>query len=238
MFEPRWLPLLLLPLLLLPVIAGCAQDELRPVEPAVQSNLRGHDARTAEANVQVSASTGAWNGIPQNLESAMMPVLFRIDNQSDRRLLIDYDSFRMEGASGQVYVALPPFSIDEEGVAPVAGSYPYYPHTGFSVAPYLERYYDGLGPYGTATFDPSYYDRYYPYWRSPAYVDLPTEEMLSRALPEGIVAPGGKAGGFVYFEDMAEVEPVDVVETLKDAATGERFGTISMPFVPEDQTDS
>ncbi|NJO36440.1 MAG: hypothetical protein HC871_01045 [Rhizobiales bacterium] len=232
MFKPRWLPLLLLP-----VIAGCAQQGLHPVEPAVQSNLRGHDARVAEAGVQVAASTGAWNGIPQNLERAMTPVLFRIDNRSDRPLMIDYDAFRMAGASGKVYAALPPFSIDDAEVAPVAGQYPHYPHTGFSVAPYLERYYDGLGPYGTATFDPAYYDRYYPHWRSGAYVDLPTDDMLSRALPEGIVSPGGKAGGFVYFEDMADVEPVDVTMTLKDAASGEPFGSISIPFVPEEPSD-
>lgn len=204
-------------------MAGCAQQELRPVQPALKSSLRGHDALTSETRVQVAASTGAWQGLPRNLESAMTPVLFRIDNQSDRDLLIDYDSFRMEGASGKTYAALPPFSIDDAEVGPVAGRYPYYPHTGFNVAPHLERYYDGLGPYGTATFDPSYHDRYYAYWRSGSYVNLPTDDMLSRALPEGVVSPGGKAGGFVYFEDMINIEPVEMIMTLKDAATGELF---------------
>jgi hypothetical protein len=165
----------------------------------------------------------------------MTPVLFQIENRSDHYLLVDYDAFRMETASGTTYAALPPFSIDESDIRPLAN--PRYPHTGFNVAPYLSRYYTGVAPYGTDTFDRAYYDRYYPYWRSGTYVDLPTEDMLNSALPAGVVAPDGKAGGFVYFEDMVEMEPVDVTMTFRDAATGERFGSVSIPFVPEEPED-
>lgn len=226
----------LLPLLaLLSMMASCAQQELRPVEPALQSDLRGADGQASTAGVTMTASTGAWEAIPTNLDGLLTPILVRIENQSDRDLRVDYSNFQVVGASGRSYAALPPFSIDETDVATLAQRYPYYPHTGFGVAPHLARYYSGVLPYGNAyDFNRPYYDRYYPHWRSGGYVDLPTDDMLSRAMPEGVVSPGGALSGFVYFENLKEMEPVDVRVSLVDAKTGENFGVISIPFVPEE----
>ncbi len=80
------------------------------------------------------------------------------------------------------------------------------------------------------SFDSEYYGFYNDYWRN---IELPTQEMLDRALPEGSLEDGGRVEGFVYFEkvDPDQVERVVFRFDLIDAQTGGIFGTLSIPFV-------
>ncbi|QDG49522.1 hypothetical protein FIV42_01850 [Persicimonas caeni] len=82
-----------------------------------------------------------------------------------------------------------------------------------------------LSPRGT------YYSRYYPLY---AEYQLPTGEMLVRALPEGVIDPGGRITGFVYFEDLESIEPtpdrVTFRYVLVDAEANRRFGVVEIPF--------
>lgn len=86
------------------------------------------------------------------------------------------------------------------------------------------------------TFDPVYYSRRGSYWRN-VPVTLPTEEMLRMALPEGTIAAGGSADGFVYFERLgAETQRMQLRVELLDANNGSRLGEAAMPFIVDTAT--
>jgi hypothetical protein len=60
---------------------------------------------------------------------------------------------------------------------------------------------------------------------------LPTEDMLSKALPEGVLQEGGKVAGFVYFRSVTAREPkVEFEMTLADASDGQTFASVAIPF--------
>lgn len=87
----------------------------------------------------------------------------------------------------------------------VRGGTAYYPPIGFRYAPYLSPYFIGAPIYGGRfATNPLYWDRYEPVMKT---VSLPTVDMLRKALPEGVLEPGGRLDGFVYFEGVgAEVD--------------------------------
>jgi hypothetical protein len=215
-------------------MGSCAGSELRPASDAVPAPLRGEAAVAEDAGVQVAASTGAWQARPANLETELTPVLVEILNRSGRPLRIAYDAFRFTTEAGRSYAALPPYDIEGEVVRPVPGGRPYYPYARFGGAPYLGGYYPQLGIYrGPFAFSNQHYGAYFPMWGAYPAVQLPTEDMLERALPEGVVEPGGRVGGFIYFQQIEGSGPFAFHADLVDAGTGEQFGTIGIPFVSE-----
>ena len=71
--------------------------------------------------------------------------------------------------------------------------------SGFFVAPGAARFYRGVLPWhGAFPYDPVYYNRWYGAWPS----SLPNEELLRQGLPEGVLQPGGRVAGFLYFKDQ------------------------------------
>lgn len=64
-------------------------------------------------------------------------------------------------------------------------------------------------------------------------VDLPSVDMLQKALPEGVLDPGGRITGFVYFEELRDGARIDFTIRLFDAVTGESFGALELPFIVE-----
>jgi hypothetical protein len=216
-------------------LAGCTGPELRPAAEATPAVLRGEAAVAKDAGVQMAVSTGAWDARPVDLEMVLTPVLVEILNQSSRPLRIGYDAFQFSSLeAGQSYAALPPYSIQAEAVRPVSGGRPYYPYTGFGGAPYLRGYYPQLGIYsGPFAFSDGYYAAYAPVWSGYRPVELPTEDMLERALPEGVVEPGGRVGGFLYFQRIKGSGSFTFSADLLDARTGERFGAIAILFVAD-----
>ncbi len=57
--------------------------------------------------------------------------------------------------------------------------------------------------------------------------------MISMAMPEGVLEPGGSIAGFLYFEDVedTDIQQVDFTVALVDADTEEGIGTARIPFV-------
>jgi hypothetical protein len=75
---------------------------------------------------------------------------------------------------------------------------------GFYVAPYLRRHYPFFTPFnGPFLHDPFYYDSFHPAMKR---VSLPTGDMVQKALPEGVLEPGGRITGFLYLE-TADFDP-------------------------------
>ncbi len=108
-----------------------------------------------------------------------------------------------------------------------------YEWRGYYVAPWWGYSYPGIGfwssPWGPP--DLGYYNEYYPYMQK---VQLPTESMLRKAIPEGVIADGGDVTGFLYFQPP-KVNDNEQGLTFKvkliDAKTNQQFGTIEVPFI-------
>jgi hypothetical protein len=99
--------------------------------------------------------------------------------------------------------------------------------SGFLVAPWAARYYRGVLPwYGPFPYDPVYYNRWYGAWPP----NLPNDEVLRRALPEGVLQPGGQVSGFLFFKEQPPGTQLDLFMALIDAESGQSFGTIAIPF--------
>ncbi len=216
-------------------LASCAGQELRPAAEATPAALRGEAAVAADSGVQVAASTGAWEARPFDLETELTPVLVEILNQSSRPLRIGYEAFWFSSQRGRIVRRLT--ALQHSGADRPAGLRAGNLTTlirGFGGAPYLRGYYPMLGIYsGPFAFSDGYYGTYLPVWSGYRRIELPTEDMLERALPEGVVEPGGRVGGFLYFQRIKGAGPFTFNADLVDARSGERFGGIVIPFVAE-----
>ena len=61
---------------------------------------------------------------------------------------------------------------------------------------------------------------------------LPTGDMVQKALPEGVLEAGGRVTGFLYFEDIdvGKDDTATFVTDLVNASNGETVGAIRIPL--------
>ncbi len=209
---------------------GCAsQPELRPAPDAhIEKTSLGSAPTDTVQGVTVVAKPNAWRWTPTDLNKKLTPVLVRVENGSGHELLLRYDGFRLVTGRGVEYAALPPFNIKGKVSQEIGYA---YNAPGFYVAPRLHPWYPAFGVWEDPFFYGPYYSAYYPLY---VQFELPTQDMLTRALPEGVLDPQGRITGFVYFPDLDAIEPqptqVRLQFTLIDAKTRRRFGVISIPF--------
>jgi hypothetical protein len=178
--------------------------------------------------VRVIARSDAWSGFPPDLHR-VTPILVTIENEGTAPLRIRYNEFSLNAPStGASYAAIPPFDIRGTEVEPITA----LGYSGFWVAPYYAPYYPGLRPYyGAFPFDQFYYNTYYPSWID---IQLPTGDMVQKALPEGVLEPGGRVTGYLYFHNVKrDVGMVEFTEELVNAKNGETFGVVRIPFEVE-----
>lgn len=207
--------------------AACAGRPELGVAPGAQPAPWGAEAGAEEtiAGVTVIARPEAWAGVPTDLEE-VTPVLVTFENDGDRPIQIRYNEFALVAPTGQQYAAIPPFEVRGTEVEPLSR----YGLNSFYVAPYLAPYYPRARIYrGAFPYDPFYYDRFGP--RS-VRIELPTADMVQKALPEGVLEPGGVVTGFLYFQNVGDdVRSVDLIANIVDARSGEDIGTARIPFV-------
>lgn len=220
------------------LVAGCAQNVPLKPAPAAETTMISGEGRAAieeVSGVRVAVIPRAWPG-DARISNAVTPVKVLIQNNSAERILVRYSELKLVGPAGQAFVALPPHNIDASvaeprlspGYAPVTA--PGFAGTGFGVAPlYSPMYPAWPSAAGGFYYDPFYYRNYGNYWRQ---VELPTPEMLQRALPEGSIDAGGKAEGYLYFQKVNEELPrvMFQMDVLK-AERGGMLGAIEIPLV-------
>jgi hypothetical protein len=229
-------------------IAACAHEPVlrpapgTPVEPGNQNV-----ALTEVLGVGISVAGDAWKGDPPNLAEIFTPVQVTIVNNSGKTLRVGYRDFSLTGNSGFTYPAIPPLKAKGQVSASRAraegrfqlASYQLPPvhqlvltdfdQRRFYIAPHMAWFYPGLEPWPYAfPYDPLYFDTLYAHWPK----QLPTKDMLAKALPEGAVQNGGHVAGFVYFQSVKKRESnVQFNMTLVDASNGQSFGEMHIPFV-------
>ncbi len=211
--------------------AGCASKTRLLPAPTARTLADKKEVAVAQAaGVQVDADGKAWSGEPANLDAAIAPIKVEITNNSGRPLRIRYKDFTLTSGLRFTAAALQPRKIS--GNVPgesVAVTRPYYGWYGYGLTPYYGPWYPGFGPwYGPYAWDFPYYTTYY----TQTPVALPTEDMVRKAIPEGVLNSGGRVEGFLYFPQVPEgAGQATLSADLVDARTGHQFGRIDIPFV-------
>lgn len=222
--------------------AGCTHEgTLRPQAGAAPLTENGTAATLTEQGVTLVAYGSSWKGQPHDLQRHFTPVEIRVENHSGRPLSIRYADFELEGS--KLYVARDPSELGQLAArrninyqAPQGArgySSPNDPHTYQMQA-------------GGATRVRPTYDTSYPSSNSvpstrppPCYTcastaelsSLPTPDMMRQAFTEGPLEDGQIRKGFLYFEESLRTDDhVTLKVKLVDAATGEPFGSLSVPF--------
>jgi hypothetical protein len=207
-------------------VIGCATN-LTPA-PTAQTVTGLEDAAADQSSgVRIVAQAANWPG-QVDISREMTPVRVIITNNSGVPLRVHPDQFALVSPTGRQFEALPLQRIQGEveyfrtptGRRPDVNYLDLYesPETGRRFSP------PGVSEGGKLASDRDYY---YNYWRD---VPLPTPEMQSNALAEGVLESGNRMEGWLYFEKVDNVDQVTLRSELVDDATGSRIGDIQIPF--------
>lgn len=208
------------------LLIGC-NARLAPAPGANTVPAEKTAAFAESAGVRIVVAPNQWAGDPADLQNVATPLRVTIENRSAQPLRIRYDEFTLTAPAGFKATAQAPYKIEGTVIKPVFLPQTYYIPGGFELAPhYRTQYQDTSKPR-----HPWNYDEYTPRYNL-RELPLPSENMLERGIPEGVLEPRGQISGFLYFEKLSEDLPAIVFEAnLVDARTGKRFGTIRIPFV-------
>lgn len=216
---------------------GGSSAAMKPAPTAQKVEGKKNAAQAAAAGVTVMAKADTWSG-EGDVRDKVTPVNIVLINDSDQPLAIRYEHFALTSGNGQRFAALPPFQLREMAIAPIAvrsGSpiKPEWKGEQFEVAgAYVPLYRDAPAAKETLDYDAAYYNQYYSEWQQG---DLPNNDVMKRALPEGILRPGGRVEGYLYFENVPEkTKQVQLRTTLVNAETEQVMDRVSIPFVSKE----
>jgi hypothetical protein len=209
------------------ICCGCAFPPLvRPAANVPTLPGRG-DAAVAEANgVKEVVIPDAWDGYPSDLPWITTPLEVSLENHSGRALRVQFKSFSLRTRSGTAALAMSPYKFEQPGTQLITPNAPGYP---FMVAPPYASYAPGYLPWvSPVDADPNYYDPSKAW--SPT---LPSPDMVSRALAEGLVDAGGRVHGFLYFPQVPNARgvPLELVSELPDAESGTIIAKLAVGLV-------
>ena len=207
-------------------LCGCGHAvNLTPARDAVTVPGRPEAAEASARGVDIVVDGNDWSG--PDIDGQLTPVKVSIVNRGRHPLRIRYDAFSVTGESGFQLAALPPYQA--ASAVPPAVYAPQLVYGGFYVAPWEAPFYPGIAPWsGPFTGAPGYMSTY-----GAAFPDAyRIRAVLDRAIPEGVLEPGGHVTGFIYFQGLGAHGP-DVVfrADLVDADTGAMRGRLAIPFV-------
>jgi hypothetical protein len=170
-------------------LAGCAGPRIVPLPaPTVQVDTAHGTITVAEAGVELAVRPSAWRGSPWDLPGYVTPFLVRLSNGAAVPVSYEHAGVRLFDDARFQYTALPPEEVErilrsrggEDLRLAAAGSPP----------PVRRRVL--RDPF----WDWWWWDRYGPPW----YYPPPSlEDLYLMALPMGVLQPGARLEGFVYF---------------------------------------
>lgn len=221
------------------LVGGCRTAP--KLEPAPSAETIGMPQYSEVAvddvrKVDVEANTRDWPG-PARIAEQVTPVRITIENESSLPIRVSYDQFVLVAPDERLYAALPPFAVDGtvsdrvEIVQPEPVAAPTFSAYRYSVLRPYQPVYPSYSLYGAAVPVNAAYYGHHDYLVDR---DLPTAEMLRRAIPEGVLEPGGTLEGWMYFEKLdSGVESVTLQAKLQSPALDQKYGTARIPFVTE-----
>lgn len=217
-------------------VAGCqiTSPDLEPLDVG-DVEVRNDRAVVTDGKIEITVEYAEWPEAVRITEE-VTPIRIVIENRGDVPISVRYGDFALLGTSGTAYRALAPFDI--EGSAIVLGSpdmrlhNPAIEYRSFRVYQPYGPVYPGLDTFsGPYSYD-AYYTDTYAYWPRR---ELPTEEMIERALPEGVLDPGGRLAGWLYFERVDDDEDWVIFDAvLGDVESGDPLSRLSVTFIVSD----
>lgn len=200
----------------LAVVASSAHASARRLAPAQGASAAGP---RAVAGVQVQVEPRAWRW--GEVEHTLAPVRVTVTNHGRRPVLLRYRQFALRSAFGDQLAPRPPYETAGE---PEAVRLDRSANRGFEYAPWSARQYGDAVPRPS---DPMYFHERD---GEDAPAIPPNEDVVRRALPEGILQPGGTVSGFLYFGEQPRGTALTFVADVVDAATGRVEGTVAIPL--------
>jgi hypothetical protein len=215
---------------------GGSQPALKPAPGAQAAEQLEQAARTEAAGVSVVAQLGAG---PAGEEiGGATPARVILENRGQQPVRIQYRQFSLVTGADQQYAALPPFQISQALVMPMAvlPNAPIRPEwrgEKFAVARAYAPLYEGAKTVeAPLDYDVAYYNEHYRSWGAG---EPPSDTMLKHALPEGILQPGGRLDGYLYYQKLPEgVQRAELRAEIVDASTGQVMETLRIPFTAND----
>jgi len=208
-----------------------AGPELLPASGYTSSIGRRSLAGESRSGLAVTADASVWHSQPKTLAREVTPVWVTLRNTTGRPLRVQYDEFRLRGASGAIYIALAPYASRGSKSGPAFEVTDGGAFDKFYVAPYMAASYPWLPVWtGPLPYGPSNYSVA---WRA----GLPTASMLERALPEGVMEDGGTVSGYLYFQKVrAQEGKVTFLAGLQEPSAARepptrQLASIEIPFV-------
>ena len=195
-------------------VAGCAHSSQPVSVSGVVTQDTGQRVSGEEAGVRMVAQTQIWSGDPPTLPRYVLPIWIQVENHSGKALWLRYSTICMEDHSDSLATlpAIPPAGVKGKALIPVSALPPDFqlddPWWGTELDPEFE-----------------YYIARNVHWEE----NMPTKQMLRRAIQEGVVADGKKVAGFVYFPKTKR-NTVTLRADLVDATTKQPFGRIEIPL--------
>jgi hypothetical protein len=209
------------------IAPGCSRTPVLVPDPALSLRDTAKVGVNMVKGVYVAVSGDHWKGDERVREHVTL-LKVMISNNHGALIKIAYGLFSLRDTSGILYSALPPYAL--EGSIQEYRSQ--YTCSGFYVAPHYSPFYPHMREYlDPFYYDPLYYGHYYNCWRE---TDLPTPEMLNKALPDGVLENNANASGFLYFQKIGEADRYNFIMELVDAETGKKFGTVCIPLIKKD----
>lgn len=217
------------------VTAGCAggQEPELAAEPRTNT-LQVNGAEVgAQAGVQIRVAPVMRTSRYAN-EADYRPVEVEIRNESEHPLRIGYDNFALEGPGAASANAVPVLWLDDSGhdLPGIGGAATLgWGQRNFEVAGDYAEMYPALRAY-EGDFRSTTVDAYRA--RRPSGIEpsvLRDSMLLLASIPEGVIRPGGRVEGMLWFDAM-EGDPASVTFTadLVNARTGQQFGEITVPI--------
>lgn len=204
--------------------AGCAGTGT--LVPATSALIVDGRAVNIAEGVRVEVTGDTWPGNP-GIYSEVTPLEITIENINGPELRVAYGLFSLIDEKGKRYFVLPPYTI--EGNIGEETIYSDFTCEGFGVASHYSCFYPKMLPYeGVFEYDPDYFNHYYGCLND---VELPTKEMIDKALPEGVLWKNAKISGFLYFEKISESEKYRLKMVLIDMSDGSHIGEIDIPLM-------
>lgn len=213
------------------LLCAACMPQFRAASPGQAIPGSPHIARASVEGFTIEAEVDSWKGDRQTLEDVLTPVKVNISNEGRHAVSLRYRNFALSNPSGVRSSALPPFKIQGTVDVPAPLISPAFRHRNFALYPYY-RFYGPAFPLWRDDWgwDSAWYGSYYRYWQQ----NLPTEDMLRKAIPEGVLNSGGSVEGYLYFQRVPKAaQEVHLEATLMDASTHQQFGTIRIPFERE-----
>ncbi|HEX9104900.1 MAG TPA: hypothetical protein VF997_21970, partial [Polyangia bacterium] len=105
--------------------------------------------------------------------------------------------------------------------------------SGYRVHGGLRPYYGfGVGYWGGPWIYPPYYNDWVFFWGPSYYPARPSTEVLELGLPEGVLPPGARVSGFLFFKRAtgAHQGALDLSWEVHDAQTSASLGSLHVPL--------